>query len=80
MSHNEPLSKHTQNIALMHMWRFFTWCEALFLNLANIEYERKELFSANEYLNKLKNYELKPLVKSEMDKLTEKINVAQQDV
>ncbi len=50
------------------------------LNLANIEYERRELFSANEYLNKLKNYELKPLVKSEMDKLTEKINVAQQDV
>ena len=50
------------------------------LNLANIEYERKELFSANEYLSRLKNYELKPLMKSEMDKLTEKINVAQQDV
>ncbi|MGY3793746.1 hypothetical protein [uncultured Aquimarina sp.] len=50
------------------------------LNLANIEYERKELSSAKEYLNKLKDYELKPLVKSEMDKLTEKINVAQHDI
>lgn len=48
------------------------------LNLANVEYERKELPSAKEYLNELKNYDLKPLVKSEMNKLTEKINVAQQ--
>lgn len=48
------------------------------LNLANVEYERKELSSANEYLNELTDYELKPLVKSEMDKLIEKINVAQQ--
>ena len=48
------------------------------LNLANIEYERKELSSAKEYLNKLKEYELNPLVKSELDKLIEKINVTQQ--
>lgn len=47
------------------------------LNLADIEYERTELSSAKEYLKKLKDYELKPLLKSEMDKLTEKINVAQ---
>jgi tetratricopeptide (TPR) repeat protein len=47
------------------------------LNLADIEYELTEFSSAKEYLNKLKNYELKPLVKSEMEKLVEKINVAQ---
>jgi hypothetical protein len=50
------------------------------LNLADIEYELTELSSAKEYLNKLKDYELKPLVKSEMDKLSEKINVAQQRI
>jgi hypothetical protein len=50
------------------------------LNLADIEYELTEFSSAKDYLNKLKDYELKPLVKSEMDKLIEKINVAQQRV
>lgn len=49
----------------------------LILNLANIEYERKELLSAKEYLNKLKDFELNPLVKIEMDKLIEKVNDAQ---
>lgn len=50
------------------------------LNLANIEYELRELSLAKEYLDKLKDYELKQLVKTEMDKLTEKINVAQHRV
>ena len=50
------------------------------LNLADIEYERAEFFSAKEYLIELRNYELKPLVKAEMDNLAEKINVAQQRI
>jgi len=48
------------------------------LNLANIDYERKEFNSAEEYLHRLKDYKLNSLVESEMEKLTEKINVAQQ--
>lgn len=48
------------------------------LNLVNIEYECAEFSSAKGYLNKLKNYELKSLVKLEMEKLAEKINAAQQ--
>ncbi len=50
------------------------------LNLAEIEFERKKFQNAEGFLNKLKEFELKPLVKEEADKLMEKINVAQQNL
>lgn len=50
------------------------------LNLADIEFERKKFNEAEDFLKKLKEFELKPLVKEEADKLIEKINVAQQRV
>ncbi len=50
------------------------------LNLVEIEFERKKLNEAEDYLDKLKAFELKPLVKEEADKLIEKINVARQNL
>ncbi len=52
----------------------------LLLYLAIVEYELRNLSSANEYIKKLKNFDLKPLIKSEMDKLIEKINSLQKNV
>lgn len=48
------------------------------LNLAEIEFERQKIQKAKDFLKKLNEFELKPLVKEEADKLMEKINVAQQ--
>lgn len=50
------------------------------LNLAEIEYERTELLSAKNYLNKLKAFELKPIVKLEMENLAKKIEIALDDI
>ncbi|AXT50402.1 hypothetical protein D1818_06005 [Aquimarina sp. BL5] len=50
------------------------------LNLANIEFERENFDNAMEFIVKGNKYELKPLVKTEMNKLMEKINGAQQDI
>ncbi|UII81067.1 hypothetical protein [Flagellimonas sp. CMM7] len=44
------------------------------LNLALIEFELKRFLKAKVFLDKLEGVELKPLVKSEKEKLTEKIN------
>ncbi|WP_324024897.1 hypothetical protein QSV08_16960 [Maribacter sp. BPC-D8] len=48
------------------------------LNLAEIEFERKKLKEAEAFLKQLKEFKLKPLVKVEVDKLIEKINVERQ--
>lgn len=50
------------------------------LNLAQIRFEQKDYSQANAYLEKVGLFELKPLVKSEVDKLQSDINVAQQRV
>ncbi len=50
------------------------------LNLAHIEYEREEWSFAKEYIKKLEDFDLNPLVKSEMDKLIKKISIAEQEV
>ena len=50
------------------------------LNLADIEFERKKLEKAEDYLDRLKEFELKPQVKIEVTKLRKKINVAKQRV
>lgn len=44
------------------------------LNLANVEFERRNYQNAEEFINKGRKYNLKPFVKSEMDKLMEKLN------
>lgn len=48
------------------------------LNLADIEFERKKFNEAERFLIKLKEFELKPLVKEEADRLIKKINASQQ--
>jgi len=50
------------------------------LNLATIEYERKNFEKAKEVIGTVSAYDLKPLVKSELDKLVKKINDAQQEI
>ncbi|WP_299335052.1 hypothetical protein [uncultured Psychroserpens sp.] len=49
-----------------------------FLNLANIELERKNFEKANEYIKKTKALNLKPLIASEADRIQNEINTAQQ--
>ena len=44
------------------------------LNLAIVEFERNNFEKAKELLEKMKEYDLKPLIKTEMDKLTDKID------
>jgi tetratricopeptide (TPR) repeat protein len=46
-------------------------------NLANVEFERENFEKAKEFVLKTNNYDLKPLIKIEIEKLMEKINAAQ---
>ncbi|MBL86423.1 MAG: hypothetical protein CMO82_07175 [Winogradskyella sp.] len=50
------------------------------LNLANIELLRKNFIKANEYIKKVKELDLKPLVESETDRIEKEINIAQQSL
>lgn len=50
------------------------------LNLAYIEFERKKIIEAKFFLKKLKEFELKSLIKKEADKLIKKINVVQDNL
>ncbi|WCO03604.1 tetratricopeptide repeat protein [Psychroserpens ponticola] len=50
------------------------------LNLANVELERKNFDKANDFIAKVRELNLKPLVKSETDRIQNEINVAQQRV
>ncbi len=48
------------------------------LNMANVEFEKKNYDKAMKYIIEVKKIDLKPLVKTETDTIEEKINVAQQ--
>ena len=48
------------------------------LNLAHIELERKNFKEANELIKKIRGLNLKPLIESEVDRIQNEINVAQQ--
>lgn len=48
------------------------------LNLANIELLRKNFDQANEYIKKIRELNLKPIVESETNRIEKEINVAQQ--
>lgn len=50
------------------------------LNLANIELLRKDYNKANEYIKKVRELDLKPLVESETNRIEKEINVAQHSV
>ncbi|TVZ15593.1 tetratricopeptide repeat protein [Maribacter sp. MAR_2009_72] len=50
------------------------------LNLANVEFEKKNYDKATEYIKEVRKIDLKPLVKSETDTIEQKINVAQQNL
>jgi predicted negative regulator of RcsB-dependent stress response len=50
------------------------------LNLANIELLRKNFIKANEYIKKVKELDLKPLVESETNRIEKEINNAQQSI
>lgn len=50
------------------------------VNLANVELERKNFKEANEFIEKTRELKLKPLIKSETDRIQNEINVAQQGV
>lgn len=50
------------------------------LNLANVELERKNFEKANEFIKKTSELNLKPLIKSEVDRIQNEINIAQQRV
>ncbi|SDH34743.1 hypothetical protein [Winogradskyella thalassocola] len=47
------------------------------LNLANIELLRKDFNKANEYIEKVRELDLNPLVESETNRIEKEINVAQ---
>jgi|GEM_PF-2385637 len=47
------------------------------LSIANIEFERKNYKQAKDFIIQGRKYNLKPLIKSEMDKLEKEINIAQ---
>lgn len=47
------------------------------LNLANIEFLRKDYNKANEYIKRVRALDLKPLVESETKRIEKEINVAQ---
>jgi predicted negative regulator of RcsB-dependent stress response len=50
------------------------------LNLANIEFLRKDYNKATEYIKKVRQLNLKPLVESETNRIEKEINVAQQRI
>ena len=50
------------------------------LNLANVEFERKNFEKAIELIKKIKKFDLNSLVRSELDKLEHKINKEEQKV
>ncbi|MFY7709043.1 hypothetical protein ACOSQB_00330, partial [Tenacibaculum sp. MEBiC07804] len=50
------------------------------LNLANIELLRNDFDKATEYIKKIRELNLKPLVESETNRIEKEINVAQQSV
>lgn len=50
------------------------------LNLAEIELNKKEFVKANQFLERLKSFKLKPLVKQEADIIESKINAVQQRI
>ncbi len=50
------------------------------LNLANIELLRNDFSKATEYIKKVRELNLKPLVESETNRIEKEINVAQQRV
>lgn len=50
------------------------------LNLANIELLRKDFNKATDYIKKVRELNLKPLVESETNRIEKEINVAQQRV
>ena len=50
------------------------------LNLANIELLRNDFDKATEYIKKVRELNLKPLVESETNRIEKEINVAQQSV
>lgn len=50
------------------------------LNLANVELERKNFDKANDFIAKVRGLNIKPLVKSETDRIQNEIKVAQQRV
>ncbi|WP_407557071.1 hypothetical protein [Winogradskyella sp. 4-2091] len=47
------------------------------LNLANVEFERKNYASAVNYIKHTKEFKLQPLIKTELDKLEKAINSVQ---
>ncbi|PZW37006.1 hypothetical protein LX95_02898 [Mesonia algae] len=50
------------------------------LNLANIELLRKDFNKATEYIKKVRELNLKPLVESETNRIEKEINVAQHSI
>lgn len=50
------------------------------LNLANIEFLRKDFNKATDYIKKVRELNLKPLVESETNRIEKEINVAQHRV
>lgn len=50
------------------------------LNLANVEFLRKDYNKATEYIKKVRQLNLKPLVESETNRIEKEINVAQQRI
>lgn len=50
------------------------------LNLANVEFERKNFDKANAFIKKTRALNLKPLIASEVDRIQNEINLAQQAV
>ena len=47
------------------------------LNLANIEFERKNFEQATVFIRKVREFDLKSIIESETDKLEKEINAAQ---
>ncbi|WP_034057396.1 hypothetical protein [Lacinutrix jangbogonensis] len=45
------------------------------LNLAKVEFERKNINEAEDYLSKVGKFKLKPLIRSDMEKLKNEINL-----
>lgn len=50
------------------------------LNLANVEFERKNYEKALAYISEVREFDLKPLVKTETDRIESEINLAQQHI